>query len=153
MIYDTRTFAESIVCTPAAKNAAVFFASSCESVIRRSVCYWKFARRIDRASYLTPNACRFHTIYQKDGVKLKTIVIDPGHGGFDAGAVYNNRQEKTDNLNMALAVQRLLQRQGQRVIMTRNSDTYVPIDERSAISNRNNADILVYSICYTIVIK
>jgi len=51
--------------------------------------------------------------------------------------------EKTDNLNLALAVQRRLQEQGQRVIMTRSSDIFVPLAERSAISNRNNADLFV----------
>ena len=74
---------------------------------------------------------------------MKKIVIDAGHGGFDAGAVSGGRMEKTDNLNMALAVQKKLQQQGQQVIMTRNTDTFIPLEERSAISNRNNADMFV----------
>jgi N-acetylmuramoyl-L-alanine amidase len=74
---------------------------------------------------------------------MKTIVIDAGHGGFDSGAVNGARMEKNDNLNMAIAVQKMLQEQGQRVIMTRNTDTFVPLNERSAIANRNNADIFV----------
>ena len=74
---------------------------------------------------------------------MKKIVVDAGHGGFDPGAVSGTRMEKNDNLNMALAVQKKLQEQGQRVIMTRNTDTFVPLEERSAISNRNNADIFV----------
>ena len=53
------------------------------------------------------------------------------------------RQEKDDNLRLALAVQRLLQQQGQRVVMTRTTDILVPLAERSAISNRNNADLFV----------
>ena len=72
---------------------------------------------------------------------MKTIVIDAGHGGFDPGAVNGPRMEKNDNLGMALAVQKKLQEQGQRVIMTRNTDVFVPLEERSAISNRNNADV------------
>ena len=39
----------------------------------------------------------------------KTIIIDPGHGGFDPGAVYENRKEKDDNLRLALAVGQELQ--------------------------------------------
>ena len=74
---------------------------------------------------------------------MKTIVLDAGHGGFDAGAVSASRMEKVDNLNMALDVQKKLQAQGQRVIMTRNTDVFVPLGERAAIANRNNADIFV----------
>jgi len=74
---------------------------------------------------------------------MATIVLDPGHGGHDSGAVNGARLEKTDNLNLALAVQRRLQAAGQQVIMTRSTDVFIPLAERSAISNRNNADIFV----------
>ena len=74
---------------------------------------------------------------------MRTIVLDPGHGGHDSGAVNGARQEKTDNLNLALAVQRRLQQAEQRVVMTRSTDVFIPLAERSAISNRNNADIFV----------
>jgi len=73
----------------------------------------------------------------------RTIVIDAGHGGSDSGAVFGGRREKDDTLRLALAVQQLLQAQGQRVIMTRSTDVFVPLAERSAISNRNNANIFV----------
>ena len=73
----------------------------------------------------------------------RTIVIDAGHGGSDPGAVSGTRLEKIDNLNMALAVQKELQSRGQNVIMTRSTDVFVPLEERSAIANRNNADIFV----------
>jgi len=73
----------------------------------------------------------------------RTIVIDAGHGGSDSGAVFGGRREKDDTLRLALAVQRLLQAQGQRVIMTRSTDVFVPLAERSTISNRNNANIFV----------
>lgn len=74
---------------------------------------------------------------------LKTIVIDPGHGGHDYGAVFGARRESDDNLRLALAVQRLLQDQGLNVIMTRSSDTFISLSERSEISNRNKADLFV----------
>jgi N-acetylmuramoyl-L-alanine amidase len=73
----------------------------------------------------------------------RTIVIDPGHGGSDAGATFGSRRESDDNLRLSLAVQRLLQEQGLRVILTRSTDVNVPLSERSAISNRNNADLFV----------
>jgi len=74
---------------------------------------------------------------------MKTIVLDAGHGGHDPGAANGSRLEKNDNLRMAQAVQQRLQNAGQRVIMTRNSDVFIPLTERAAISNRNNADMFV----------
>ena len=74
---------------------------------------------------------------------MKTIVIDPGHGGYDYGAVSGSRYEKDDNLKIARAVADILRRQGQRVIMTRDSDIYIPLLDRSVISNNNNADMFV----------
>ena len=74
---------------------------------------------------------------------MKTIVIDAGHGGSDYGAVNGSRFEKDDNLRLALAVQKKLSEQGQKVIMTRTSDIYMPLLERSAVSNNNNSDMFV----------
>lgn len=74
---------------------------------------------------------------------MKTIVIDPGHGGSDPGAVLGTRYEKNDNLRLGLAVRDRLQAAGQKVVMTRTSDVYVPLLDRSAISNNNNADLFV----------
>ena len=81
---------------------------------------------------------------QKDAQSKNNLVltIQP-HGGSDPGAVNGLRQEKNDNLRLALAVRDNLQAQGQRVVMTRSTDVYVPLEERSAISNSNNADIFV----------
>ena len=72
-----------------------------------------------------------------------TIVLDPGHGGNDPGAVAGTRREADDVLRLSLAVQALLQARGQRVVITRSTDVFVSLSERSAISNRNNADIFV----------
>ena len=52
----------------------------------------------------------------------KTVVIDAGHGGRDSGAVYENRLEKDDNLDLALAVGEILQNNGVDVIYTRTED-------------------------------
>ena len=74
---------------------------------------------------------------------MKTIVIDAGHGGADPGAVSGNRLEKDDNLRMALAVRDRLVRAGQKVILTRDRDIYVPLLDRSAVSNDNNAALFI----------
>ena len=72
---------------------------------------------------------------------MATIVIDAGHGGYDAGAVNGSRYEKNDNLRMALAVGKRLENCGIRVIYTRTDDTFIPLLERSRISNNNNVDL------------
>jgi N-acetylmuramoyl-L-alanine amidase len=73
----------------------------------------------------------------------KTVVLDPGHGGSALGAVNGNRLEKNDNLRLAIAVHDILVARGVNVVMTRITDVDVSLDERSNISNRNNADIFV----------
>ncbi|MCL2169610.1 MAG: N-acetylmuramoyl-L-alanine amidase [Defluviitaleaceae bacterium] len=72
-----------------------------------------------------------------------TVVIDPGHGGHDSGAVAFGRRESDDVLRLSLAVRNILQAEGLRVIMTRATDVFVSLNERSDISNRNNADLFV----------
>ena len=52
------------------------------------------------------------------------VVIDAGHGGTDPGAVYKGRQEKDDNLRLALAVGRILSQNGVDVVYTRTTDVY-----------------------------
>jgi len=74
---------------------------------------------------------------------MKTIVIDPGHGGYDYGAVNGSRYEKNDNLRLSRIVAQKLTDCGQRVIMTRDTDAFVPLLERSAISNNNRADLFI----------
>ena len=71
------------------------------------------------------------------------IVIDAGHGGHDPGAVHFNRRESDDTLRMARAVRDRLTACGQQVIMTRTTDVFVPLLERSQISNNQNADFFL----------
>lgn len=74
-----------------------------------------------------------------------TIVLDPGHGGHDTGAIGpSGLLEKDVVLDLALRLRRLLQRQlGVRVLMTRTDDVFVPLPERSAFANRVKADFLI----------
>jgi N-acetylmuramoyl-L-alanine amidase len=76
---------------------------------------------------------------------LRTIAIDPGHGGRDTGALGpNGLQEKDVVLDIALKLRRLIQeRLGIRVVMTRTEDVYVPLEERTAIANRAKADFFI----------
>ncbi len=75
----------------------------------------------------------------------KRIVIDAGHGGPDGGAKSpaGNVHEKNLALAMARTIARALSEEGVAVIMTRNEDVKIPLDERPAIANRNGADFFL----------
>lgn len=66
----------------------------------------------------------------------RTIVIDPGHGGHDRGGVPRQRiSEKSMTLDVAQRLRRVLEAAGYRVIMTRNSDVFIPLGRRASIAN------------------
>jgi N-acetylmuramoyl-L-alanine amidase len=66
----------------------------------------------------------------------RTIIIDPGHGGIDRGGVPGQRiSEKEMALDVSLRLRRILESSGYRVIMTRNSDVFIPLGTRTAIAN------------------
>ncbi|MCI8402411.1 MAG: N-acetylmuramoyl-L-alanine amidase [Lachnospiraceae bacterium] len=71
------------------------------------------------------------------------IAIDPGHGGRDPGAVYEGRQEKDDNLELALAVGQLLEDRGIDVVYTRMDDVYNTPMEKATMANNSGADLFV----------
>ena len=74
------------------------------------------------------------------GIRGKTIVIDPGHGGSDSGAVgLNGYKEKDWTLKTALACADYLTKAGANVIMTRKNDTYPTLQDRADISNNSKA--------------
>lgn len=75
--------------------------------------------------------------------KNRVVVIDPGHGGKESGAVYEGVKEKDLNLKIAKLLQRQLEAEGIKVYMTREEDKYVGLYERSAFAERVGADILV----------
>lgn len=71
------------------------------------------------------------------------IVIDAGHGGYDAGATYNERREKDDTLALALAVGEILEAQGYDVVYTRTEDVYDSPVQKARIGNDSGADFFV----------
>jgi N-acetylmuramoyl-L-alanine amidase len=82
------------------------------------------------------------------GNSFSTVVIDPGHGGFDRGGIPGQRvPEKTVALDTALRLQKILQRAGLRTVMTRTTDIFVPLSVRSAIANAQH-DAIFVSIHY-----
>ena len=73
----------------------------------------------------------------------KVIVIDPGHGGKDPGASGNGVIEKNINLAVGLELAKVLNSRGFRVVMTRQTDVYLTLQERTDIANAQNADLFV----------
>lgn len=75
----------------------------------------------------------------------KTIVIDPGHGGKDPGARgLRHTEEKDITLKVALKLRELLSKQpGIRVLMTRDHDVFVELEDRAKFANSNEADLFV----------
>jgi len=67
---------------------------------------------------------------------FRTVVVDPGHGGFDHGAhAISGMDEKYLTLDVARRLKPLLQERGYRVVMTRTTDVFIPLGVRTAISN------------------
>ena len=76
--------------------------------------------------------------------QIKKIIIDPGHGGKDPGAIgKTGLMEKDVNLDIAKRIRKLLMQQGMEVIMTRETDEFVSLAERSHIANSKDADIFI----------
>jgi len=72
------------------------------------------------------------------------VVIDPGHGGRDPGAIARSGlQEKIVNLSVGRAVASLLRRRGVQVTMTREDDRFLELNDRADIANRLRADLFV----------
>lgn len=72
-----------------------------------------------------------------------TIILDAGHGGDDPGAVYNGRQEKDDNLELALAVGNILSENGINVLYTRTDDIYQTPFQKAQIANESGSDFFI----------
>jgi N-acetylmuramoyl-L-alanine amidase len=78
------------------------------------------------------------------GLRVSRVVIDPGHGGHDPGAKTKGLTEAELVLDVALRLEQLLSKQdGFEVVLTRRADTFVPLEERTAIANREGADLFL----------
>src|SRR5699024_4133828 len=78
-----------------------------------------------------------------DTSSKKVVYLDAGHGGSDPGASGNSLKEKTLTLDIAKRAKKLLESKGYIVIMSRTSDKYVSLSERTNEANKANADIFV----------
>ncbi len=82
------------------------------------------------------------------GLTIETIMLDPGHGGKDPGAMTKGgAKEKDVNLRFALMLGKELQGLGFKVLYTRTRDEFVPLEERTAMANVQNADLFISIHC------
>ena len=74
-----------------------------------------------------------------------TVIIDPGHGGKDPGCLGKKIKEKTINLAVAQLLGDMIEsnHKNVKVIYTRKSDVFIPLDERANIANRNKGDLFI----------
>lgn len=79
----------------------------------------------------------------QNSAKVDTIILDPGHGGGDSGATCLFGNEKTFALDVALRARDMLRAAGFRVMMTRTTDRFVPLEERAAIASRFPAALFI----------
>ncbi len=92
-----------------------------------------------------PNTDGNRSLTRTLGLKIGRIVIDPGHGGHDTGTVGpSGLMEKDLVLDIGRRVGKLLEKKsGVEVVLTRDDDTFVPLENRTALANQNQADLFV----------
>jgi N-acetylmuramoyl-L-alanine amidase len=91
-----------------------------------------------------PNGGGGFSLSRQLGLGVARIVIDPGHGGHDPGAMNMGLSEAELVLDVGLRLEKLLVKQpGIEVVMTRRSDVFVPLEERTAIAIREGADLFL----------
>jgi N-acetylmuramoyl-L-alanine amidase len=92
----------------------------------------------------TTNSNGQFSLSRQLGLGISRIVLDAGHGGHDPGARSNGIEEAELVLDVTLRLRELLEKQpGIEVTLTRSSDEYIALEERTAIANRNGADLFL----------
>ena len=110
---------------------------ACRSVLRRTVPFLL----LGATAVLMMSGCATVTNTSRS---FTTVVIDPGHGGHDSGASSRiGGLEKNSALDVAKRLDARLREAGFRTVMTRKSDVFIPLDERTAISNAQTNALFV----------
>jgi len=86
-----------------------------------------------------------YSLARQLGLGIKTIVLDPGHGGTDPGCVGSGGEKEKDIvLDLCLRLQKLLAGiQGVEVVLTRETDIFIPLENRTVIANQKQSDLFV----------
>ena len=91
-----------------------------------------------------PNTRGGFSLSRQLGLGVARVVIDPGHGGRDSGAMNEGLSEAELVLDVALRLEKLLLKQPRvAVVLTRRANSFVPLDARTAIANREEADLFL----------
>ncbi|MCP4107864.1 MAG: AMIN domain-containing protein [Desulfobacteraceae bacterium] len=101
----------------------------------------KIPKKKKKNHKVSPNA-----IAKQFALGVKRIVIDPGHGGRDAGAVGYNKRVLEKDIVLGIAkrlAKKIRQKIGCEVILTRTNDRFIALEERTAIANTKNADLFI----------
>ncbi|MCB9081194.1 MAG: N-acetylmuramoyl-L-alanine amidase [Lewinellaceae bacterium] len=98
---------------------------------------------------LGPGKVNQESLLPKTTYRIKTVVIDAGHGGHDPGCLGSSSQEKHLALGIAQKLAANLRQTypGIQVILTRDSDVFIPLYQRASIANRANADLFISIHC------
>ncbi len=75
--------------------------------------------------------------------KITTVVIDPGHGGYESGIITGDYKEKNAVLDIAKMLDALINKEDTRCLLTRESDHFMPLGERAEFANTKDADIFL----------
>jgi N-acetylmuramoyl-L-alanine amidase len=85
-----------------------------------------------------------YSLARQLGLKVQRIILDPGHGGHDPGAMHAGLREKDITIDVSSRLKSILENEyGYEVLMTREADLYVALEERTAFANSNGADLFV----------
>lgn len=96
------------------------------------------------ASTSDPEGLDPESLTREFGLTAKTIVIDPGHGGKDPGALGRGAlREKTLVLSIAKKLREVLTKKGYTVLMTRDTNRFIPLRERTAFATQHKADLFL----------
>ena len=77
------------------------------------------------------------------GLGIKTIIIDPGHGGRDPGTMHNNIIEREISLDISNRLAKVLRASGYKVILTREKDVFMSLSDRAAFAATQNGDLFI----------
>lgn len=97
---------------------------------------------------VTPSTSRPTNLKETAGTReVKTIIIDPGHGGKDPGAIGKKSQEKDIVLKVALLLKKELQLEGFNVKLTRDKDVFIELSQRASLANQWDGDLFISLHC------
>ncbi len=101
--------------------------------------------KVDAGHEAKPMADGEHSLIRALGLKIGKIVIDAGHGGHDTGSIGpGGLEEKALVLDVGLRLGKMLQeRLGAEVVYTRQDDTFIPLESRTAVANQHRADLFL----------